>query len=45
VLYRFREDVCKLGGGDGIVATLTFGPYRLHVRTTPEAPGGKGKKK
>jgi DNA-binding transcriptional ArsR family regulator len=45
VLYRFRDDVCKLGGDDGIVATLTFGPYRVHVRAEPEPPGGKAKKK
>ena len=39
VIYRFRDDVWKPGGGDGILATLSFGPYRVYVRTEPEAPG------
>lgn len=45
VVYRFRDDVCRPGGGDGILATLTFGPYRVHVRKEPETPGVKPRKK
>ena len=45
VFYRFREEVCKPGDGDGVIAILTFGPYVLHVRTEPEAPGVKPKPK
>lgn len=45
VIYRFRDDIWKPGGGDGVLATLSFGPYRVYVRTEPEAPGVKPKKK
>jgi len=45
VFYRFRESVFASGGDDGIAATLTFGPYRVYVRTHPEAPNVKSKKK
>ena len=45
VVYRFRDDVCGPGGGDGMVATLSFGPYRVHVRKEAETPGVKSKRK
>jgi DNA-binding transcriptional ArsR family regulator len=45
VFYRFRDDVFKAGGDNGIAATLSFGPYRVYVRSQPEAPGVKSKKK
>jgi DNA-binding transcriptional ArsR family regulator len=45
VVYRFRDDVCRPGVGDGMVATLSFGPYRVHVRKEAETPGVKPKKK
>ena len=45
VFYRFRDDVFETGGNDGIAGTLTFGPYRVYVRSNPEAPGVKSKKK
>src|SRR5512132_2698874 len=45
VIYRFRDEVCRPGGGDGMVATLTFGPYRVFVRARAEAPGVKPKAK
>jgi DNA-binding transcriptional ArsR family regulator len=45
VFYRFREGVFEAGGKDGMAATLSFGPYRVHVRANAEAPGVKSKKK
>jgi DNA-binding transcriptional ArsR family regulator len=45
VIYRFRDEVCKLGGDDGMAATLTFGPYRVFVRARAEAPAVKSKKR
>lgn len=41
VMYRFRDDVFTPGDGDGVLGTLSFGPFRLVV----VAPDGKGKKK
>ena len=39
------DEVFKAGGNDGIAGTLSFGPYRVYVRSHPEAPGVKSKKK
>ena len=45
VVYRFRDEVFRAGGGDGMAATLTFGPYRVYVRAKAEMPGVKSRKK
>jgi DNA-binding transcriptional ArsR family regulator len=45
VVYRFRDEVCQPGNGDGVLAVLSFGPYRVHVRTEPEAPSVRPKKR
>jgi DNA-binding transcriptional ArsR family regulator len=45
VIYRFRDDVVSAGDGDGLLATLTFGPYRVLVRAKPEQPAVKPKPK
>jgi DNA-binding transcriptional ArsR family regulator len=45
VFYRFRDDLFQPGDVDGVAATLTFGPYRVYIRTHPEAPAVKSKKK
>jgi DNA-binding transcriptional ArsR family regulator len=41
VVYRFRDDVMTPGDGDGVLATLAFGPYRVIVRREPETPAVK----
>ena len=49
VVYRFRAGVFESGDGDGILGTLTVGPYRVvllaHGETPPNKPKPKAKRK
>ena len=45
VIYRFRDAIVERGDGDGVLATLTFGTYRVFVRSKPELPAVKPKPK
>ena len=43
VVYRFRDDVFTPGGGDGVLGTLRFGPFRVVVMAQPDSPRSRRK--
>lgn len=45
VVYRFRPDVFSPGGENGVLGTLSIGPFRLVIRTPADAAPSKGRRK